>query len=162
MKFTIDQHFSASPATVARAYADPDLYLAFQDLPKMSRPEVVSHEASGDEVLLQIRYRFSGQLSSAARAVLDPERLTWVEHAVHDLSSRTATFRMVPDHYGDRFRCTGSYRFETDGSGTCRHCEGDIKVRALLVAGAVENAIVSGLREHLNDEVAVVDAFLAR
>ncbi len=161
MRFTLDQHFSPPPDAVARAYADPDLYLAFQDLPKMSRPEVVSHEASGNEVRLQIRYRFNGQLSSAARAVLDPERLTWVEHAVHHLSSRTTSFRMVPDHYGDRFRCTGSYRFEADGGGTRRHCEGEIKVRALLVAGAVENAIVSGLREHLDDEVAVVDAFLA-
>ena len=37
-----------------------------------------AYEASGDEVLLQIRYRFNGQLSAAARAVLDPERLTWV------------------------------------------------------------------------------------
>ena len=42
-----------------------------------------------------------------------------------------------------------------------RLCEGEIRVKALLVAGAVEGAIVSGLREHLDDEVAVVDAFLA-
>lgn len=160
MRFTIDQHFRASPDAVARAYADPDLYLALQNLPKMSRPEVLSHQSNGDEVLLQIRYRFSGNLSPAARAVLDPARLTWVEHATHNLVSRTTTFHMVPDHYGDRFRCSGSYRFEADGTGTRRHCEGDIKVRALLVAGAVENAIVSGLREHLTDEVAVVDAFL--
>lgn len=160
MRFTIDQRFRASPDAVARAYADPDLYLALQGLPKMSRPEVVSHQSSGDEVLLEIRYRFSGNLSSAARAVLDPARLTWVEHTTHDLASRTTTFRMVPDHYGDRFGCSGSYRFEADGTGTRRRCEGDIKVRALLVAGAVENAIVSGLREHLTDEVAVVDAFL--
>ena len=160
MRFTIDQRFSAAPDAVAQAFADPDLYVAFQELPKMSRPEVLSHESHDDEVLLQIRYRFSGNLSPAARAVLDPARLTWVEHATHDLASRTTTFRMVPDHYGDRFRCSGSYRFEADGTGTRRHCEGDIKVRALLVAGAVENAIVSGLREHLADEVAVVDAFL--
>ncbi|MEO7429040.1 MAG: DUF2505 family protein [Acidimicrobiales bacterium] len=161
MRFTIDQRFHAPPDEVARAYADPALYLAFQDLPKMSRPEVLAHEASGDEVGLQIRYRFSGQLSSAARAVLDPDRLTWVEHAVHDLKSRTTTFTMVPDHYADRFACSGSYRFEAHGEGTRRHCEGDIKVRALLVGGAVENAIVSGLREHLDDEVGVVDTFLA-
>jgi hypothetical protein len=161
VRFTIDQRFSAAPEAAARAFADPALYLAFQDLPKMSRPEVLSHEADGDQVVLQIRYRFNGELSAAARAVLDPARLTWVEHAIHDLAARTATFRMVPDHYADRFRCSGSYRFEADGTGTRRHCEGEIKVRALLVAGAVENAIVSGLREHLADEVPVVERFLA-
>ncbi len=36
-----------------------------------------------------------------------------------------------------------------------------MKVQALLVAGAVEQAIVSGLREHLADEVRIVEAFVA-
>ena len=160
MRFTVDQHLHGAPGEVARAYADPDLYLSFQGLPKMLRPEVLAHEASQDEVRLKIRYRFAGHLSSAARAVLDPSRLTWVEDAVHDLTSLTTTFRMIPDHYGDRFSCSGSYSFEADGAGTRRHCEGVIKVRAPLVGGAVENAIVSGLREHLAAEVAAVDAFL--
>ncbi len=161
LRFTIDQSFSFPPDMVARAYTDPALYVAFQALPKTSRPEVLSRETSGDKVVLQIRYGFSGDLSPAARAVLDPNRLSWVEHSTHDLSMFTTEFRMVPDNYGDRFSCSGRYRFEPDGSGTRRHCEGEIKVRALLVAGAVENAIVSGLREHLMDEVAVVQLFLS-
>lgn len=160
MRFTLDQHFTAESDAVARAFADPALYHSFHDLPKMSRPEVLAHEARGHEVLLQIRYRFKGDLSPAARAVLDPHRLSWVEHASHDLATRTTTFRMVPDHYGDRFRCSGSYRFEPDGTGTRRHCEGDLRVKAPLVRAAVERAIVSGLREHLEDEAAVVEAFL--
>lgn len=160
MRFTIDQRFSAAPDTVARAYADPALYDAFQELPKMSRPEVLHHEADGDVVTLQIRHRFSGHLSPAARAVLDPARLTWVEHARHDLAERRTTFTMVPDHYADRFRCSGTFRFADADGGTVRHCAGEIRVKALLVAGAVEGAIVSGLREHLDEEVAVVEAFL--
>jgi hypothetical protein len=164
MRFTVDQRFPAPPDVVARAFADPDLYAAFQDLPKMSRPEVLAHAVQGDEVALEVRYRFTGDLSPAARAVLDPARLTWVEHATHDLGARTTTFQMVPDHYADRFRCSGLYRFEEDGSRdrTRRHREAEIKVRAPLVGGAVERAIVSGLREHLDAEVAVVEAFLAR
>ena len=127
----------------------------------MSRPDVLAHDADGDVVKLQIRYQFSGDLSPAARAVLDPKRLTWVEHSTHDLVQRTTTFTMVPDHYGDRFRCSGTYRFDPDGDGTVRHCEGEIRVKALLVAGAVEGAIVSGLREHLDVEVTVVETYLA-
>lgn len=160
MRFTVDQPFTFPPDVVARAYTDPALYDAFQDLPKMSRPEVLSREVVDDKVELQIRYRFSGELSAAARAVLDPSRLTWVEHSTHDLPRLTTVFRMIPDHYADRFSCTGRYQFQPNGSGTHRHCEGEIKVRALLVGGAVENAIVSGLREHLVEEVAVVESFL--
>ena len=68
---------------------------------------------------------------------------------------------MVPDHYRDRFRCEGAYRFEPlDGGACARHGAADLRVKALLVAHAVEGAIVSGLEEHLVDEVPMVEAFL--
>lgn len=161
MRFEMEQVFDAPPDAVAAAYADPGLYASFEGLPKMTAPDVLSHEVDGDEVHMRIRYRFAGDLSPAARAVIDPAKLTWVEHSTHDLAARRTTFEMHPDHYADRFSCRGSYRFEPRGAGCVRLCEGAIKVRALLVAGAVEGAIVSGLREHLADEVAAVEAFLA-
>lgn len=161
MRFRVEQRFAADVDAVARAYADPALYAALDGLPKLTRPEVVGHEVDGDEVRLRVRYRFGGDLSPAARAVIDPARLTWVEHSTHDLATRRVSFRMVPDHYGDRLRCSGTYAFEADGDGGCRRRgEGEVKVKALLVAGAVEGAIVSGLQEHLRDEVPVVEAFV--
>jgi hypothetical protein len=157
----VEQRFAADVDAVARAYADPALYVALVGLPKLTRPEVVGHEVDGDQVRLQVRYRFGGDLSAAARAVIDPARLTWVEHSTHDLAARRVSFRMVPDHYGDRFRCEGAYAFEVASEGACRRRgEGEVKVKALLVAGAVEGAIVSGLQEHLVDEVPVVEAFV--
>ena len=161
MRFTIEQRFSTPPDAVAAAYTDPDLYAAHADGPKLARPEVVAHRVEGDKVLLQVRYRFRGDLSSAARAVLDPERLTWVEHSTHDLATRTTTFVLKPDHYGDRFRCNGSLRIEPLDGGSRRHGNGEIKVRAPLVGGTVERTLVGDLQSHLAAEVAVVDAFVA-
>lgn len=161
MRFTIEQRFAASVDAVARAYADPLLYVALGGLPKLSQPEVLHHHAEDDVVDLQVHYRFGGKLSSAARAVIDPDQLTWVEHSTHDLAARQVRFEMVPDHYRDRFRCTGAYRFEADGKGTRRRGDADLRVKALLVGGAVEGAIVSGLKEHLVNEVPVVEAFVA-
>lgn len=160
MRFTIEQRFDAEVDAVAGAYADPDLYAALDGLPKLTQPEVVSHRRDGDIVHLEVRYRFGGELSPAARAVIDPDRLTWVERSVHHLDDHQVTFQMLPDHYADRFRCNGSYTFEPVGDGCARRGEGDVRVKALLVAGAVEGAIVSGLQEHLIDEVPVVEAFL--
>jgi hypothetical protein len=161
VRFAIEQRFAADVDAVARAYTDPALYAALVGLPKLSQPEVVSHDVDGDTVVLQVRYRFGGELSSAARAVIDPAKLSWVERSTHDLAQRTTRFTMVADHYADRFRCQGSYRFEPSGEGASRRRgEGDLKVKALLVAGAVEGAIVSGLKEHLVDEVPVVEAFV--
>jgi hypothetical protein len=162
MRFRIEQRFAADVDAVARAYTDPDLYAALDGLPKLSRPEVVRREADGDTVEIDVRYHFGGELSSAARAIIDPARLTWVERSVHDLAARTVWFTMVADHYADRFKCSGSYRFEAMEGGCRRSGEGDLRVKALLVAGAVEGAIVSGLKEHLVDEVPVVEAFVQR
>lgn len=160
MRFSIQQDFTADADAVARAYTDPQLYAALDGLPKLTHPEVLLHEVAGDTVRLHVRYHFGGELSAAARAVIDPARLTWVEQATHDLATRATDFTMVPDHYRDRFRCQGSYRFQPTAAGCQRRGEGEIKVKALLVAGAVEAAIVSGLREHLADEVPVVEGFV--
>ena len=161
MRFAVEQRYAADVDAVARAYADPALYEALDGLPKLTEPQVISHQVEGTEVQLQVRYRFGGELSPAARAVIDPARLTWVEHSTHDLAARHVSFRMVPDHYADRFQCSGSYRFEADGDGACRRRgAGELRVKALLVARAVEGAIVSGLQEHLADEVPVVEAFV--
>ncbi len=56
---------------------------------------------------LRVRYRFTGHLSSAVKAVIDPNRLTWVEEADHDLATHHVSFRMIADHYADRFTSSG-------------------------------------------------------
>jgi hypothetical protein len=161
MRFTTEQRYPNEPDAVAAAYAQPALYGSFHGLTKLTQPEVLEHEADGDRVVLHIRYRFAGHLSPAAQAVLDPARLSWVEQSVHRLDERTTSFTMVPDHYGDRFSCTGGYRFEATSGGTVRRGEGDLTVRALLVGRAVEGAIVSGLREHLEEETPLVVDYLS-
>lgn len=160
----MQQRFAAPAADVADAFCDPGFYALLAESPKLGRPELLDRRADGDHVHLRVRYRFTGELSSAARAVLDPDKLTWVEHADHDLAARTVSFHLEPDHYGDRFSCRGRYWFEADGAeeaSTVRTAEGEVKVRALLVAGAVERAIVSGLEEHLDDEVELLEGWLA-
>ena len=163
MRFRVEARYDADPDAVARAYADPDLYATFTDLPRAGRPEVLGHRSDGDVVELQVRWLFTAELSGPARRVIDPDRLSWVETSRHDLGTRRTTFRMVADHYADRFSCAGDYRFTPGpgGAGAVRIVEGDLKVKAPLVGGAVEKAIVSGLEEQLRSEVPAVHAFLA-
>lgn len=160
MRFQLDQRFAASPGPVCDAFASEELYALLGDLPKLGKPQVLSRQQQGDVVELRIRYAFTGELSAAARAAIDPAKLTWVEESTHDLAARTVRFSLIADHYRDRFKCTGSYRFEPAGDGTIRHTDGDLKVKALLVGRLVEEAIISGLQEHLEDEVAIVEEFV--
>lgn len=160
MRFTVEQRLATGADETARALTEPELYQGFAAVPKVSVPDVLACERDGDLVRLRIRYRFAGQLSSAARAVIDPAKLTWVDESVHDLSRRHVRFALRPDHYGERFRCSGEYRIEPAGDGCRRRATIDVKVSAPFVGGAVERAIESGLREHLADETEVVEAYL--
>ena len=119
---------------------------------------MLDRRAEDDVVRLQIRYRFVGDLSPAVTAVVDPGKLTWVEHSTHDLVRRSVTYRLAPDHYPDRLQSSGTCTVSDDGgTGTLRTVHGRLKVRALVVGGAVERAIVSGLREYLVAEADAVD-----
>lgn len=162
MRFELTQTIAAPVAEVAAAYADRALYEAMSGTEKLGPPEVLERTADGDTVRLAIRYRFVGDLAPAVTAVVDPDRLTWVERSVHDLAARTVEVTLHPDHYADRLRCSGSYRYTERGDRTVRQIEGDLRVKALLVAGTVERAIISGLKEHLEAEGPAVEAFLRR
>ena len=163
MRFELEQRINGPTAQVAAAFVDPRFYEMLDALPKLGRPEVLTHEVHESTAHLRIRYRFTGHLSSAVRAAVDPEKLSWVEDAQHDLAAHRARFTMVADHYADRFHCDGTYRFDSVGpTSTNRICTGELRIRMPLVGHRVEKAIVSGLREHLEAEAPVVERFLSQ
>lgn len=162
MRFELQQSFDAEPDAVTEAYADPDLYRTLVGLPKLGDIVVLGHDVDGSKVHLRARFAFTGDLPAAVTAVVDPARLTWVQESDHDLSTGVTTFRLVPDHYADRLQASGTFRVAAGrrGTGSTRTVDATLKVRAPLVAGRVEQAIVSGLAEYLQAEAPAVDAYL--
>ena len=162
VKFTLEQRYAADADAVAAAYADPALYAAFGDLPRAGRPEVLRHERSTAAPCdLDVRWKFTGELSSAARAVIDPDRLTWVRASVHDLAARTVTFRMVADHYADRFSCSGLVPVR--GARRSTHPpvhRGRPADQGAPRRPAVESAIVTGSRSSSAPRSPIVERFL--
>ncbi len=161
MRFDVTQTIPAPVDEVVAAYASAELYEVLTESERLSAPEVVDRTEEGGIVVLRIRYRYIAEMSAAVTAVVDPARLTWVEETRHDLAARTIDVRMLPDHYADRLSATGTARCRANGDATVRRIEGDLKVRALLVGGAVEKAIVAGLEEHLAQEAPQVAAYLS-
>lgn len=167
MRFELTQRFTSPASAVDRAYAEPDLYPTLVGLPKLGDIEVLRHQhqpgPGGDVVraTMAIRFGFTGDLPGAVTAVVDPDRLTWIQETEHDLVTAATTFRLVPDHYADRLAASGRAVVAPAGDGCTRTVSGDLTVRALLVAGKVERAIVSGLAEYLEAEAPAVDRYLA-
>ncbi len=163
MKFEIVQRYAADVDAVQAAYLDADFYAQLTTLPAAGGIEVLSQHVDGDVVEQEIRFRFRGNLSSAVRAVLDPARLTWVDSSVVDRRAHRTTFRFLPDHYPDRLTCRGVRVLSADGPGRARQvANAELSVRAPLVGGIVERAIVSGLVENAAAEAVAVERWIAR
>jgi hypothetical protein len=163
VRFHLEQALPASADEVIDVLVDPDFLASLAELPKLGRPEVLEQRVDGRLVHQRVRYRFAGALSPAVTAVVDPDKLVWVDETTYDRAARTATFRILPEHYADRLTAGGTYRFVGTGPSTCtRTADGDLKVRFPLVGGKVERAIVSGLEEHITHESALVRRWLER
>jgi hypothetical protein len=161
MRFTAEQQFTAPADRLLALLTDADFYPTLRGLPKLGAPEVVDHSSSGDTVSIRLRQRYTGDLPTAALAFIDPNRLTWVEELEFDLARLRATTRLLPDHYPDRLTCQGVYVFSDEPGGSTRRLEGELKVRAPLVAGRVEQVLVSGLQEHAAAERGLIQVRLA-
>jgi hypothetical protein len=162
VRFSLDQDLPGSVEEVLAVLADPGFVPELGALPKVGPPELLEHRVADGTLHQRVRYRFTGALSPAVTRVIDPARLVWVDDTTYDLAAGTATFRILPEHYANRLRCSGRYRFSPRPVGCRRSVEGDLTVSYPLVGRAVERAILSGLEEHLGAEADLVGRWLAR
>lgn len=157
MHFSVDQSLDVPRPVAEEALVDPGFYASMGDTGAIGTPEVLSRQEQDGAVTMRVRYRLTAHLAPPVRAVLDPEKLTWVIESTMHPKAHQARFTMLPDHYADRLECSGVYRFEERGPKRCAQVtEGDLKVHFPLVAGAVERAIVMGLRQHMAEHAAHV------
>jgi hypothetical protein len=157
MKISIDQQVDVSPAAAVAAYGNPAFYEGRPSRDNISVVEVVSHEDSGARVLIQVRFNFTGSISSAVRAVVDPSKMSWVTRTEVLKDERRTNWEVLPDNYPDRLTASGSYHFIDGDNGpdsAVIKVEGDLKVHFPIVGRTVERVIVSGLRKYIAAEVA--------
>ena len=162
MKSTDRLSIAATADAAMTVLADPAFYLDRATDEDIEFRELVTHDVTGDRVTLQLRCAFTGELNAAARALLDPGRLTWVQASEHDLATGRVVFRILPDHYADRLRCRGRYVVTPDGDDASeRVVETELRVRAPLLAGQVERALVDGLRRELIAQSAAIPRYVS-
>ena len=162
MNFEMVQDLGASVDAVDAALVDPTFLIRMAELPKLGSAEVVDQRRDGDLIYQDIRFLFEAEMSRAVTRVVDPKLMTWIERSVCDLSTHETTCEIRPDHYSGLL--SGRYRsvIISAGSTARRTLTGDIKVRMPFVGGKVEGAIVGGLRENADAQVALLDEWTAR
>ena len=160
MDFTLAQDIAAPIDAVEAALVDAAFLARMAELPKLGSAEVLAQERDGDLVRQQVRYLFRADLSRAVTAVVDPDRLTWVEESECDLAAHHTTCVIQPDHYASLLAGRYEAVLKTAGATTQRTITGSIKVRMPLVGGKVERAIVSGLGENAVAQTALLTDWL--
>lgn len=160
MRFTVEQRVAGALAAVEEALVDPAFLARLAQLPTLGSPELLDHDDDGSVVRQRVRYRFTGDLSPAVTAAVDPEKLTWVEVTTYDRHTHRGEHRIEPDHYARRLRASYRSTLQDSGAGTVRHVDGEVRVSFPLVAGRVEKAIVGGLTEHARLEADVLERWL--
>jgi len=160
VRFVVDQPIAAPCDRVAQALVDPAYYRALATMPNIGEPEVLDRVEQPGRVDLRVRYRYTADLSGPARRVLDPTKLTWVVESSADLASHSTTFRMVPDYYRDRIECQGGYTLRPNGTdATVQHAECELQVRYPVIGKLAERSIVTGLKDHMAQEAAVLETW---
>jgi Protein of unknown function (DUF2505) len=165
MKFSIGQNVAVAPGVAVAAYGNPAFYENRAASGDISIVEVVGHEDAGAHVRIEVRYKFTGSVSSAVRAVIDPAKMSWITRTDIDTEHRRAAFTILPDYYPDRLECSGTFTFAAAASGpkaTVITIAGDLKVHVFLVGRTVEQIIVNGLRKYLEAEISTLPGFTAR
>jgi hypothetical protein len=162
VKISVAAPVAVAPAEAIAAYGSPAFY---EDRPRrddIAVLGVVDHEDYGERVVLEVHFAFVGSVSGAVRRVIDPAKMTWITRTELFVSEARSSWVVLPDHYPDRLRASGTYQFSEGPSGpdsTLVRVEGDLKVSVPLVGGTVERVIVSGLRSYIEGEVQEIPAF---
>jgi hypothetical protein len=157
MKFAVRQAVGVPPARAMAAYGSPAFYEGRPARDDIEVREVVRHDDAGDRVLLEVRFAFTGSVSPAVRAVIDPAKMSWITRTEILPAQARSSWVVRPDHYPDRLSASGTYRFEEGDAGpdsTEVEVEGELKVRVPLVGRSVERVIVADLRGYIAEEVA--------
>ncbi len=161
MKSTDTQHIDAPAEAATKVLADPRFYLSRDSSEAISAVELVDHTTDGARAELRIRFAFTGDLNAAARAILNPDKLTWVQVTTHDLSTGRVAFEILPDNYPDRLRCRGRYTVAPDGdTASVRTVATELHVKAPLVAVQVERVILDGFRRELESQAVAVPDYV--
>jgi hypothetical protein len=163
MRFELVQRLNAPIDVVEDTLVDPDFIEELGRLPKLGQPQLLEQRDTGETVWQRVRYAFTGNLSSAARAIIDPAKLTWVEESTQDRRTHTTSITIRPDYYGGMFESSGSITLQSEPSDqtTVRTAIGDVIIRMPIVGPRVEAAIISGLREHAELEAETLNRWVA-
>lgn len=144
---------------MAALLADPGFYLGLT-LPDLSRPEIVEASDDGEEVLLRLRYEFTGSLDSIAQRLLGSHRLKWIQELRLERSAGSGSLHFAVEIDPRRLHGDAGFVLTGTGSETVRVIDGELVVAVPGLGRMAERRIVPGVLRRLDIEAQALQAHL--
>ena len=162
MRFSIEHRFEVDLATFERHINDPALLARLAGVPGLARRELIEARDEGPVRRWRFRVHSDEDVPAAARAVLRPEMLAWVEESSYDARTHTFAWRIVPDHFRAIAHAHGTAAVAAEGERAVRRrIEGDVRIAVPLLGARIEAMIVARLRRSYDAVARAEAAFLA-
>jgi hypothetical protein len=162
VKICVDQPIAASAEEAQAVLLDAGFYSSLSSLEGISPPELRSVEARDGRVRAVVVYRFSGELSGPAAAILDPAKLSWAQISDTDLATRRTEVKMAPDNYSNLLSFSGWYEIRPTGRDRCvQHLEADLSVHVPLLGRLAERALAGSVRKNFAGTAVLLERYVA-
>lgn len=156
MRFDAEHEFVGPPDAVIDVLADADFHEQLR-LPDLAQPQLLERDASGDAILLRLRYEYVGELDPLARRLLGDRSLTWIQELRLDRSSRTGRLDFHAQAEPRRLHGHANFVVEPRNSGSQRRLQGELVVAIPAVGTMAERRILPGLLRRLDVEARGID-----
>jgi hypothetical protein len=152
VKFGFEQRWTTSVEKVLDLYTSEDFWASLHGLSKFDPPEILEITTRGDTATTRLRYRLDVDLPREAARFIDPDDVSWVQMTTWNLPDATGDVVFLPDQGQALLKAEATTEVVDDGGEVVRRIRGDLRVRIPLLGRRVENAIVEGIGDYLEEE----------
>lgn len=161
--FQLQQHYPFQPSEVMGAMLHPGLHAFLEHhVPDLRSRTELELSRRGDTVERKVRCVPSTPIPDAARHLVKPEMITWVEEARFDLSRDTVSIQIIPAGFRHVFSFVGRIVLEADPGGCRRKVTGEVTIRMPVVGKIVEDYLIEEIRRNMDAEGQALGQFMAK
>jgi len=162
MKFQQKMAFDFPPDVSQKYLADEGAlkYLA-QNLPDISRIEVVTDRTEGSRRTVELRYTTEMSLPGPIKKVMGgAASQTMLTRFSIDTETHTGTMEMIPSQMADKIKVSAKISVAQEGNAWVQRVDGDATVKIFGVGKMVEKFLVEKIQTSSQSETRLRNAYI--
>lgn len=156
--FRIEHTWPVPRTLVLEHHLDPEIHQRANAAITSAERTLESVEKRGDKTVQRFHVKGT-KIPAAAKKVLKPEMLEWIEESVWDPSTEKFEWKILPNVMKDKIFASGELFYEAAGEKTRRVVTGRIEIKIPLAGKVIEKVLVDQLKESYDQAAGAEGAF---